>query len=133
MDNFLQLFLEDLRGQLFHGQQPDKYRLRKDKKREKTAREQQERVTGTNGFRGERADAAQRRRAKLDFVSIDAVALGPCVACLHLLRYCAAHCTALLALDCTALHCTLHTVHRRAGAAKQWTVLAVSVATAVFS
>ena len=40
----LQLYLDDLRGQLFHGQGPDKYRLRKEKKREKTARQQQDRA-----------------------------------------------------------------------------------------
>lgn len=40
----MQLYLDDIRGQLFHGQGPDKYRLRKEKKREKTARQQQDRA-----------------------------------------------------------------------------------------
>ena len=40
----LQLYLDDLRGQLFHGHGPDKYRLRKEKKREKSARQQQDRA-----------------------------------------------------------------------------------------
>ena len=40
----MQLYLDDLRGQLFHGQPADKIRKGKEKKREKVAREQQERA-----------------------------------------------------------------------------------------
>ena len=39
-----QVYLEELRGQLFHGHQPDKYRQGKEKKREKSARQQQDRA-----------------------------------------------------------------------------------------
>eukprot|EP00964_Phaeocystis_antarctica_P112427 scaffold76595_cov60-Phaeocystis_antarctica.AAC.1 len=39
-----QVYLDELRGQLFHGHQPDKYRQGKEKKREKSARQQQDRA-----------------------------------------------------------------------------------------
>ena len=63
-----------------------------------------------DSFRGKRAKAAQRRRAKLDavLVCVDAVALGPRVACLHILPYtgctlCTAFC-ATAAAHCVLLH-----------------------------
>jgi hypothetical protein len=39
-----QVYLDELRGQLFHGHQPDKHRQGKEKKREKSARQQQDRA-----------------------------------------------------------------------------------------